>query len=279
MFLGGCFSMNKKTDKAYNNKDFLNGKAARPVRVLCELIEPEERLEENNIENTIVFFGSARPKETGVANRELSEFENKYESIDHLKSDLQLEHARLKRIQKLSKYYDDAVQLANKVSTWSRSQATEIRNCFVCSGGGPGIMEAANRGAKEAGSKSIALGISLPFEQGVNEYASPELSFEFHYFFIRKFYFLYHAKAVFAFPGGFGTMDELFETLTLLQTNKLNKKMPIFLYGREFWEGLINFNKFVEWGVISPQDLKLFKIVDSVEEALASLIDEIGRTE
>ncbi|HAD21987.1 MAG: lysine decarboxylase [Opitutae bacterium] len=271
--------MNKKTDKAYNNKDFLNGKAARPVRVLCELIEPEERLEENNIENTIVFFGSARPKEVEMANRELSEFEKKYKSTDHLKSDLQLEHARLRRIQKLSKYYDDAVQLANKVSTWSRSQSSEMRNCFVCSGGGPGIMEAANRGAKEAGSKSIALGISLPFEQGVNEYASPELSFEFHYFFIRKFYFLYHAKAVFAFPGGFGTMDELFETLTLLQTNKLNKKMPIFLYGKEFWEGLINFNKFVEWGVISPQDLELFKIVDSVEEAFASLIDEIGRTE
>jgi uncharacterized protein (TIGR00730 family) len=271
--------MNKKTDKAYNNKDFLNGKAARPVRVLCELIEPEERLEENNIENTIVFFGSARPKEAEMANRELSEFEKKYKSTDHLKPDLQLEHARLKRIQKLSKYYDDAVQLANEASTWSRSQSSEMRNCFVCSGGGPGIMEAANRGAKEAGSKSIALGISLPFEQGVNEYASPELSFEFHYFFIRKFYFLYHAKAVFAFPGGFGTMDELFETLTLLQTNKLNKKIPIFLYGKEFWEGLINFNKFVEWGVISPQDLDLFKIVDSVEEALTSLIDEIGRTE
>ena len=270
--------MNKKIDKAYNNKDFLNGKAARPVRVLCELIEPEERLDENNIENTIVFFGSARPKEAEIANQELSEFEKRYKSTDYLKSDLQLEYVRLKRIQKLSKYYDDAVQLANKVSTWSRSQPAEIRNCFVCSGGGPGIMEAANRGAKEAGSKSIALGISLPFEQGVNEYASPELSFEFHYFFIRKFYFLYHAKAVFAFPGGFGTMDELFETLTLLQTNKLNKKMPIFLYGKEFWEGLINFNKFVEWGVISPQDLELFKIVDSVEEALASLIEQIGET-
>lgn len=279
MYLGGCFCMNKKTDKAYNNKDFLNGKAARPVRVLCELIEPEERLEENNIENTIVFFGSARPKETEMANLELSEFEKQYKPTDSLTSDLQLEHARLKRIQKLSKYYDDAVKLANKVSTWSRSQAPVMRNCFVCSGGGPGIMEAANRGAKEAGSKSIALGISLPFEQGVNEYASPELSFEFHYFFIRKFYFLYHAKAVFAFPGGFGTMDELFETLTLLQTNKLNKKMPIFLYGKEFWEGLINFDKFVEWGVISPQDLELFKIVDSVEEAFASLIHEIGRTE
>ena len=270
--------MNKKIDKAYNNKDFLNGKAARPVRVLCELIEPEERLDENNIENTIVFFGSARPKEAEIANQELSEFEKRYKSTDYLKSDLQLEYVRLKRIQKLSKYYDDAVQLANKVSTWSRSQPAEIRNCFVCSGGGPGIMEAANRGAKEAGSKSIALGISLPFEQGVNEYASPELSFEFHYFFIRKFYFLYHAKAVFAFPGGFGTMDELFETLTLLQTNKLNKKMPIFLYGKEFWEGLINFNKFVEWGVISPQDLELFKMVDTVEEALASLIEQIGET-
>ena len=137
-------------------------------------------------------------------------------------------------------------------------------------------MEAANRGASESGARSIALGISLPFEQGVNQYADPELSFEFHYFFIRKFYFLYHAKAVFVFPGGFGTMDELFETLTLIQTNKLEKKMPIYLYGKEFWEGLINFEKFVEWGVISPEDLGLFKMVDSVDEALHSLVKEIG---
>lgn len=136
-------------------------------------------------------------------------------------------------------------------------------------------MEAANRGAKEADSKSIALGISLPFEQGVNEYASPELSFEFHYFFIRKFYFLYHAKAVFVFPGGFGTMDELFETLTLIQTNKLEKKMPIYLFGREFWDGLINFEHFVDWGVISPDDINLFKIVDSVEEAYESLLHDL----
>ena len=137
-------------------------------------------------------------------------------------------------------------------------------------------MEAANRGAKEADARSIALGISLPFEQGVNEYADPDLSFEFHYFFIRKFYFLYHAKAVFVFPGGFGTMDELFETLTLIQTNKLQKKMPIYLYGKEFWQGLINFEKFAEWGVISPSDLKLFKMVNSVDEALDSLINDIG---
>ena len=136
-------------------------------------------------------------------------------------------------------------------------------------------MEAANRGANEAGERSIALGISLPFEQGVNEYADPELSFEFHYFFIRKFYFLYHAKAVFVFPGGFGTMDELFGTLTLIQTNKLQKKMPIYLYGKEFWEGLINFEKFVEWGVISPRDIDLFKLVDSVDEAMESLVADL----
>jgi uncharacterized protein (TIGR00730 family) len=137
-------------------------------------------------------------------------------------------------------------------------------------------MEAANRGANNAGEKSIALGISLPFEQGVNKYATPELSFEFHYFFIRKFYFLYHAKAVFVFPGGFGTMDELFETLTLIQTGKLEKKMPIYLFGREFWEGLINFNQFVEWGVISPNDISLFKIVDSVDEAYKLLVHDLG---
>ena len=136
-------------------------------------------------------------------------------------------------------------------------------------------MEAANRGANNAGEKSIALGISLPFEQGVNKYATPELSFEFHYFFIRKFYFLYHAKAVFVFPGGFGTMDELFETLTLIQTGKLDKKMPIYLFGREFWEGLINFNQFVEWGVISPNDISLFKIVDSVDEAYKLLVHDL----
>ena len=133
------------------------------------------------------------------------------------------------------------------------------------------MMEAANKGAHQAGGSSIALGISLPFEQGVNEYATPELSFEFHYFFIRKFYFLYHAKAVVVFPGGFGTMDELFETLTLAQTGKLDKKLPVFLYGKEFWDGLINFDHFVKWGVISPEDADLFKIVDGVEEAFSEI--------
>ncbi len=268
--------MNKDIYKAYNNKEFLNGQAARPIRVLCELIEPEERLKENEVQDTIVFFGSARPQPQEVINRKLKDFRETLDTENPIPDEHKSELARLERIHKLSKYYGEAVNLANKVSKWSRTENSGLRNCFVCSGGGPGIMEAANRGAKEADARSIALGISLPFEQGVNEYADPELSFEFHYFFIRKFYFLYHAKAVFVFPGGFGTMDELFETLTLIQTNKLQKKMPIYLYGKEFWEGLINFDKFVEWGVISPGDLDLFKMVDSTEEALESLINDIG---
>ena len=268
--------MENEIFKAYNNKEFLNSKVARPIRVLCELIEPEERLKANEVKNTIVFFGSARPKPQDVIDSELKEFKDKLNPANTISKQEQSQLSRLERIQKLSKYYDEAVKLANKVSCWSRNEDSGMRNCFVCSGGGPGIMEAANRGAKDADARSIALGISLPFEQGVNKYADPELSFEFHYFFIRKFYFLYHAKAVFVFPGGFGTMDELFETLTLIQTNKLQKKMPIYLYGKEFWEGLINFEKFVEWGVISPGDLDLFKIVDSTEEALESLINDIS---
>ena len=133
------------------------------------------------------------------------------------------------------------------------------------------MMEAANKGASEAKGKSVALGISLPFEQGVNQFATPELSFEFHYFFMRKFYFLYHAKAVIVFPGGFGTMDELFETMTLIQTKKLGKQMPIILYGKEFWEGLINFEQFIKWGVISPKDVELFEIVDDVHDAFTRI--------
>ena len=154
---------------------------------------------------------------------------------------------------------------------WSLEQEDPKDQYLICSGGGPGMMEAANKGADQAGGTSIALGISLPFEQGVNQYATPELSFEFHYFFIRKFYFLYHAKAIVVFPGGFGTMDELFETLTLAQTGKLDKQLPVFLYGREFWEGLINFEHFVKWGVISPKDLELFTIVDDIEGAFSQI--------
>jgi uncharacterized protein (TIGR00730 family) len=256
--------------KAYDNQKFLNGHDARSIRVLCELIEPDLRLKKHGVENTIVFFGSARPKPSEVAQSELSEFSAKLPSESERTEEEIAQLAKLQSIARLSKYYDQAVQLSAKLTEWSEKNP-DNQKYFICSGGGPGMMEAANKGANEAGGKSIALGISLPFEQGVNPYADSDLSFEFHYFFLRKFYFLYHAKAVVVFPGGFGTMDELFETLTLAQTNKLHKKMPVFLYGKEFWDGLINFDHFIKWGVISPGDVNLFRIVDDVDDAFAQI--------
>jgi uncharacterized protein (TIGR00730 family) len=261
--------MTKKLSKAYSNKEFLNSHEARPIRVQCELIEPEVRLREQGVENSIVFFGSARSKPQEKAEGELSLFKKSLSSKTIISDQDRAELAQKESIVLLSKYYDEAVKLSFRLTEWSDTKEVPGNKYYVCSGGGPGMMEAANKGATEAKGKSIALGISLPFEQGVNQYATPELSFEFHYFFVRKFYFLYHAKAVVVFPGGFGTMDELFETLTLIQTKKLGKQMPIILYGREFWEGLINFEQFIKWGVISPKDIELFKIVDDVDEAFA----------
>jgi uncharacterized protein (TIGR00730 family) len=257
-------------NKAYDNKEFLNGHDARSIRVLCELLEPDIRLKKQNVENTIVFFGSARPKPSAIANKELNECISTLPPINQRSEEQNLALQKLESIAQLSKYYDQAVELSKKITFWSEQNPAD-RKYFVCSGGGPGMMEAANKGASEANGKSIALGISLPFEQGVNPYADPDLSFEFHYFFLRKFYFLYHAKAIVVFPGGFGTMDELFETLTLAQTNKLHKKMPVFLYGKEFWDGLINFDHFIKWGVISPGDLNLFQIVDDVDDAFSKI--------
>jgi uncharacterized protein (TIGR00730 family) len=222
------------------------------------------------VDNTIVFFGSARPKPLNVANEELEQFLSELPEKNQHTEEQTIQLSKLEAIARLSKYYDQAVQLSAKLTKWSDHNASD-QKYFICSGGGPGMMEAANKGASEAGGKSIALGISLPFEQGVNPYADSDLSFEFHYFFLRKFYFLYHAKAIVVFPGGFGTMDELFETLTLVQTNKLHKKMPVFLYGKEFWDGLINFEHFIKWGVISPRDVNLFKIVDGVDDAFAQI--------
>ena len=168
---------------------------------------------------------------------------------------------------KLAPYYDAAVDLAKRMTLWSKSLRNREHRFLVCTGGGPGMMEAANRGAKEAAGASIGLGISLPFEQGINPYVTRDLAFEFHYFFVRKYWFAYWAKALVVFPGGFGTMDELFELLTLIQTRKVEKRLPIVLYGSEFWNDILNFEAFVNWGVISPEDLSLFKIIDSVEEA------------
>lgn len=262
--------MSKQPSKAYDDSDFLNGHDARPIRVLCELMQPESRLKEQQVDNTIVFFGSARPKPSALAEEDLTAFENSLPVESERTEEQIAELQKLISIKNLSKYYDQAVELSKKLTNWSENNP-ENEKYYICSGGGPGMMEAANRGAKEVGGKSIALGISLPFEQGVNSFADPDLSFEFHYFFLRKFYFLYHAKAIVVFPGGFGTMDELFETLTLAQTNKLHKKMPVFLYGKEFWDGLINFDHFIKWGVISPGDVNLFQIVDDVDDAFSKI--------
>jgi uncharacterized protein (TIGR00730 family) len=261
-----------KPSKAYDNSNFLQSPHARPIRVQCELIEPDVRLKEYDVENTIVLFGSARSKDSKQAQADLNTLLGKFPQDAADRTEEQTEEILKKeRILLLSKYYDQAVELSERLTKWSLGMKSPKERHLICSGGGPGMMEAANKGAHQAGGQSVALGISLPFEQGVNEYATPELSFEFHYFFIRKFYFLYHAKAIVVFPGGFGTMDELFETLTLAQTGKLDKKLPVFLYGKEFWEGLINFDHFIKWGVISPGDVDLFKIVDDPEEAFSAI--------
>lgn len=260
--------------KAYKNLDFLNSHDARSIRVLCELIEPEQRFGAQNIQNTIVFFGSARSIDGERARQKAAALtaEAAKETDPATKHKLEESAAY---VVKLAKYYDDAVELAARITRWSMDIEKEENRFYICSGGGPGMMEAANRGAHSADGKSIGFGISLPFEQHINPYCTEELSFEFHYFFTRKYWFLYLAKALVAFPGGFGTMDELFEMLTLLQTRKLEKKVPIVLYGREFWNDILTFDAFRKWGVISETDLSLFRITDSVDEAYKYLVNEL----
>jgi uncharacterized protein (TIGR00730 family) len=261
--------------KAYKNLDFLNSNEARAIRVLCELEEPEKRLREQNVQDTIVMFGSARTRPLSVARKELQTLESALEGRKKLsakdKEALALAKANLRN----APFYDHAMALSRELTKWSMSLKDKRRRFLVCSGGGPGIMEAANRGAKKAGGASVGLGISLPFEQSLNKYVTRDLGFEFHYFFVRKYWFIYMAKALVVFPGGFGTMDELFETLTLIQTHKVNKRLPIVLFGGEFWNNLINFDTFVEWGVISPKDVGLFRVIDSVEEARDYIIGEL----
>ncbi len=270
--------MENDTQKAYENLSFLNSHDARPIRVLCELIEPSVRLDDQEIKNTLVFFGSARSKSLDQAEKELKELlDGQANSEEEESKERKALIRKAETTLRLSKYYDDAEKLAERISLWSMKNFDPKDQFHICSGGGPGMMEAANKGARRANAKSIGLGISLPFEQGLNSFVTPELAFEFHYFFIRKFYFLYHAKAVVVFPGGFGTMDELFEALTLIQTKKIGKEIPIYLYGKTFWEELINFEKFLEWGVISEQDLGLLKIVDEVDQAFDNLVRDLGK--
>ncbi len=228
---------------AYREEAFLQSPESRPLRFLSEYLWPLAHFNEEKIHDTIVFFGSARVQEDGP----------------------------------MSRYYNEARELARLLTVWSESLSQpspsdgKVHRFVICSGGGPGIMEAANRGASDAGGKTIGLNIGLPFEQRPNPYITPELSFEFHYFFMRKFWFAYLAKALVVFPGGFGTLDEMTEILTLAQTKKLENKILILLYGSQYWHEILNFDALVKYGMIAEEDLNLFRFADTPEHALRTL--------
>ena len=229
---------------AYLDQDFLNSPDARAIRLLAEYLEPLAVFRHEKIRDTVVFFGSARVRDNGT----------------------------------LAQYYDDARTLARMVTEWAAQFTDNGTHRFVvCSGGGPGIMEAANRGAADAGGKTIGLNIGLPFEQLPNRFITPALNFEFHYFFMRKYWFAYLAKALVVFPGGFGTLDEMFEILTLSQTQKLAKKITVVLYGSSYWHEVINLDVLVDKGTISPSDRDLFQVADSTDRAFEILRDGLMR--
>jgi uncharacterized protein (TIGR00730 family) len=275
---------------AYENADFLNSPDGRMLRIMAEYQEPMARFRRERIQDTVVFFGSARFRALDVANSELELLENtgsaqpapeaeqpatpdEIESGEASALKLRLAEAAVE----MAQYYEDARRLAGMVASWAQGLPGRRHRFVVTSGGGPGIMEAANRGAYEAGCKTIGLNIRLPFEQHPNPYITPALSFDFHYFFMRKYWFAYLAKALVVFPGGFGTLDELFELLTLAQTKKLAKKMTVVIYGSSYWKKVINLELLAQKGAIGMADLELFQFADTPEEAFALL--KAGLTE
>ncbi len=252
-----------ETLKAYQNAKFLNSSDGRIIRMLSEFLEPQSRFRKQKIVDTIVFFGSARLKSKRESTAEL----NKFKTMDANSNPNFAEKLRMAQHHvKMSKYYEDAVQLSKRLTEWSLNLKTKANRFTICTGGGPGIMEAANKGAKLACGKTIGLNISIPFEQFVNKYVPRSLSFEFHYFFMRKFWFAYLAKSLVVFPGGFGTMDEFFEILTLVQTGKLKKKMLLIVYDEKYWRSIINFDGLIKNAVISKKDMRHFKFCNSVDE-------------
>lgn len=263
--------------KAYQNRPFLASSAARNIRMLCEMTEPADRLAKQGVKNTIVMFGSARIKDPEAAKNQFDNLAKELGTDDPetLEGEAKLSLLKAKRGLRAAKYYAETREVARLISEWSLKFPRPEDRYYICSGGGPGIMEAANRGAHDAGAASMGLSISLPFEQSVNPYCTPDITFEFHYFMLRKWWFLYPAKALITFPGGFGTFDELFEMLTLIQTRKTTKPMSVVLYGSEFWNEVVNFQKLADWGVISQEDLSLFKVSDDPKEAAESVIQFI----
>jgi len=247
--------------KAYQDNDFMGALEARPLRILSEYLMPLARFDKMRVKDTIVFFGSARVASPAGAKAELAKLQSQQNYSNEVERKLKL------RI----RYYKDAVRLAYRLTRWSKELPSDARRFLICSGGGPGIMEAANRGAAAARGLSVGLNISLPFEQEPNPYITQSLNFDFHYFFMRKFWLTNMAKALVAFPGGYGTFDELFEILTLVQTRKVEKRLPIVVYGKEYWNDVINWKALAEWKMIADDDLKYVHFSDSVDEAFEFL--------
>jgi hypothetical protein len=261
--------------RAYKNLDFLTSPDARTLRILAEYLEPLSRLRRFRVEDTIVFFGSARIVEPARARERLREVQAALRSAARPTRRLRGELHRARTACRMARYYHECVELARRLTEWSKSLRGSRHRFLVCSGGGPGVMEAANRGAAAARGRTVGLGISLPLEQTGNPYISRELTFEFHYFFMRKFWFVYPAKAMVIFPGGFGTLDEMMEILTLVQTRKATKRMPIVVYGTSYWKRVLDFDAMVEFGTIGREDLELFRFADTPEEAFTYLRDEL----
>ena len=251
---------------AHENKAFMNSSQGRQVRILSEFIAPDVNFENAKVRHTMVFFGSARILPQDVLEEQRATLNpSKVEDIAKL--------AKLARLEPLCRYYDDSRELARRLSVWGKSRPERYS---ICTGGGPGIMEAGNRGAFDARSPNIGLNIQLPFEQHPNPYISPELNLQFRYFFIRKFWFLFKARCLVGFPGGWGTLDELFETLTLIQTKKI-EPIPVLIFGSEYWKKLVNWEYLVEVGMIDEADMKLFHFSDSVDEAFQWLVSEMEK--
>jgi hypothetical protein len=270
------------TEKAYKNLSFLNGPGARGLRILCEYEEPQDRFRHERVRDTIVMFGSARVKPRAVSQALYEEARSAYDAEPEgspTREPLAIALAQAEKTVRLSRYYDATRELAARLTRWS-VERPKGRRYLICTGGGPGIMEAGNRGAADVpGGRSVGLGISLPFEEKVNEYVSPSLAFEFHYFFMRKYWFAYLAKAMVIMPGGFGTLDEMAEILTLRQTGKIKKPLPMVLFGRDYWDSVLNVAAMVDWGTISPRDVALMHHTDSVDDAFTFLTEQLTLNE
>ena len=250
---------------AYHDPSFIESPAARSVRILSEYLDPLSRLRREGVGDTIVMFGSARirPFDQSKTKLEQAIRQSRRDKTPAMKQKVRMARA----VVDMARYYEEARQLAKRITTWSMTLGTQPRRFVICSGGGPGIMEAANRGASEAGGSSIGLSIQLPHEQRPNPYITPELNINFHYFFMRKLWFAQLAKALIVFPGGFGTMDELWEMLTLLQTHKLTGHHMVLIYGRRYWDKVLNWHAMVDAGMITEKEYSLLQFADTVDEA------------